>query len=75
MLGNRFLIFIIIFILSAQDTKEEHEEKKEKLFVRELFQLKNLKEGFASLVKKRDYHRRTFLILLVLVNLFKFYNG
>ena len=75
MLGNRFLIFIIIFILSTLDNNEEHAEKKERHFVRELFQMKNLKEGFASLVKKRVYHRRTFLILLVLVNLFKFYNG
>ena len=34
---------------------------------RDMFQLTNLKEGFVSVLKKRDHRRRTFVILLVLV--------
>ena len=32
----------------------------------DLFRITNLLEGFAAVVKKRDYHKRTFIILLIL---------
>ena len=59
-------------IILVEDNVDGKDDKKDGNFVRELFQLRNLKEGFASLMKKRDNHRRTFLILLVLVKMLCF---
>lgn len=75
--ANQFKVFFIYQMLSEAKEKENElaelklrnlgtRKAKRKGFFREFFNLKNLKEGFSAILKKREGYKRAVILLLVL---------
>lgn len=51
---------------NLEKPKEEEEKKTSGHSVGEFFNIRNLKEGFITVLKKREYSKRTLIILVIL---------